>query len=281
MTKKRNNKPTKRNKKNNNKPLIFVVIIIALAFLFYRVSMPGNKRKISLLFNNMSVYFEQTNFLTLYSKNFGIEIPKGYNIHGIDVCHYQRKINWEEVAKERQDNLKIYFAFIKATEGKTHVDRYFDYNLSEARKNNIPCGVYHYYKPHVNSAEQAQNFINTVKLKPGDLPPVLDIEEESLLGNENMIKGIKNWLEIIENHYDMTPIIYTGNDFHRRFLKGKKFEKYPFWIAHYYKRKIRTSSKWIFWQHNDKARVNGIEGYVDMNVFNGNIDELKKLCKKN
>lgn len=238
------------------------------------------KREVIQFYNKCLVYFEQSTGKSIYSKNFGISIPKGYQIHGIDVSRYQKKINWAEVAKVRHGDMKIHFAFVKATEGKTLSDRYYSYNMEELRKHKILCGAYHYYKPNVNSKEQALNFISLVELKCGDLPPVLDIEEESPYGNENMRKGIKNWLEIVEKHYNMKPIIYTSNHFHRDYLSGKEFEKYPFWIAHYYEKKIKTSCKWSFWQHSDKAHINGIDAYVDMNVYNGNLDGLKKMCKR-
>ena len=40
---------------------------------------------------------------------------------GIDVSHYQGRINWEEVAQE--DNVK--FVYIKATEGAGFVDEFY------------------------------------------------------------------------------------------------------------------------------------------------------------
>ena len=63
-------------------------------------------------------------------------------------------------------------------------------------------------------------------------------------------------------------------------LRDEGFDEYPLWIAHYYKNKLNISQKWYFWQHSDKGKVNGIKGDVDFNVFNGNIEELKSLCKK-
>ncbi len=272
----------KRSEKKKRKLFWPIFILFVICIAIGTLTSNGAKRELIKAYNRCSVYLEKVyNDKTGYTKHFDVRIPRGYNVHGIDVSRYQRKINWKEVAKLRADTLKIDFAFIKATEGKTLSDRYYSYNVEETRKHNIICGAYHYYKPNVNSKEQALNFINLVKLKCGDLPPVLDIEEESPYGHENMREGIKNWLELVEKHYGMKPIIYTSKSFHQDYLSGEEFKDYPFWIAHYYKKEIKTSSNWIFWQHNDKARVNGISGDVDLNVYNGDINALRNLCKKN
>ena len=213
---------------------------------------------------------------------FGVSTPKYYTICGIDVSRYQEKIDWEKVAKTRsgKDSLAISFAFIKATEGKTLKDPQFIYNWENAKKNNILIGAYHYYKPNINSKLQADNFMATVELEKGDFPPVLDIEETGRFGNDNMRQGIKNWLNIIEKHYGVKPIIYCYVDFYERILKTDDFKDYPFWIAHYYENELRVKEKWHFWQHSDKARVDGIQTKVDLNVFNGTFKDLKKLCKQ-
>ena len=67
-------------------------------------------------------------------KNFGIPIPVKYKIHGIDVSKYQGRINWSEVKKMKVDSIKIDFVFIKATEGKTIIDRFFEINWNNARR---------------------------------------------------------------------------------------------------------------------------------------------------
>ncbi|GHT34503.1 glycosyl hydrolase [Bacteroidia bacterium] len=270
-------KPAKKKKTSNLKYFVWAAIIAAAVFV---ATNNTAKRKIVVLYNVCSVHFEDINHIFFSEKHFGVSIPSAYTVHGIDVSHWQRKINWSEVNNLRPDEPRIAFVFIKSSEGKIMSDKYFSYNMENARKNGVICGAYHYYKPGVNSAEQAKNFISLVKLQKGDLPPVLDIEEESPFGNDNMRKGIKNWLQLVEAHYGMKPIIYCSNSFHKDYLSGEDFKDYPFWIAHYYKSKIKTSSKWIFWQHSDKARVNGVYGDVDINVFNGNSEDLKNLCKK-
>ena len=61
-------------------------------------------------------------------KQFGIRIPHGYKIHGIDVSRYQNKVDWKRVKKMQVDGIRITFAFIKATEGSWMEDPLFDDN---------------------------------------------------------------------------------------------------------------------------------------------------------
>jgi lysozyme len=211
---------------------------------------------------------------------FGIPIPV-YEIHGIDVSRYQEKINWKEIAdyKSGKDSVGITFAFVKATEGQTMTDKYFNYNWKETKKHRIIRGAYHYYKPNTNSALQASNFIKTVNLQTGDLPPVLDIEEVGKYGSENMKKGIKNWLKLIEKHYGVRPIIYTNVSFYKKYLSGKEFKDYNFWIAHYTKTTPNIDNGWIFWQYSDKGIIKNIRSKVALNVHKGTKAELLSLCK--
>jgi lysozyme len=211
---------------------------------------------------------------------FGISTPV-YEIHGIDVSHYQGKINWKEISrfKSGKDSIGVTFAFVKATEGRSMLDKYFCYNWRETKKYNVIRGAYHYYKPDVNSNLQASNFIKHVKLQTGDLPPVLDIEEVGRYGSANMKKGIKNWLKCISKHYGIKPIIYTNANFYKRHLSGKEFKEYRFWIAHYTKTTPNVKNDWIFWQYSDKGVIKNIRSKVALNVHKGTKADLLSICK--
>ena len=208
---------------------------------------------------------------------FGIDIPVNYPIHGIDISHHQSSINWEEVKLMQIKNIKIGFSFIKATEGIESMDSRFRRNWFEARQNNIPRGAYHFFNPGISGKLQAQNFIETVKLEKGDLPPVLDIEQLNNSSVLNLQQRISDWLKTVEAAYKVKPIIYTNADFYAHYL-SPRFDEYPLWVAHYLvKDKPRIKRNWIFWQHNESGRVNGINAFVDFNVFNGDSAAFKNL----
>jgi lysozyme len=211
---------------------------------------------------------------------FGIDIPTLYSIHGIDVSHYQSAIDWDEVKQMQVKNIKIGFAFIKATEGSDNTDDSFKANWKGAKKAGIARGAYHFFNPYRSGKAQAENFIDAVQLLPGDLPPVLDVEQAGAIGKEKLQQRVGEWLTIIEQHYKVKPVIYTGADFYSNLL-NEKFNDYPLWVAHYLvKDKPGVSRNWSFWQHNEAGHVNGINGYVDFNVFNGDSTEFNELLIK-
>ncbi|MGQ7032528.1 GH25 family lysozyme, partial [Escherichia coli] len=67
-----------------------------------------------------------TDYIHFYSyrpvKSFAIRIPASYTIHGIDVSRWQERIDWQRVAKMRDNGIRLQFAFIKATEGEKLVE---------------------------------------------------------------------------------------------------------------------------------------------------------------
>jgi lysozyme len=208
---------------------------------------------------------------------FGIGIPNEYPIHGIDVSRYQQLIAWEEVKGMEVDNIKLGFAFIKATEGVANVDPQFRRNWKRAKTNDIVRGAYHFFIASKDGKMQAENFIKRVELEPGDLPPVLDIEQRNGVSKTQLRKEAQKWLDAIAAYYKVTPIIYTNVDFYEQNL-GSAFDKYPLWAAHYYEQqKPRIKRDWVFWQHNDAGNVNGIVSKVDFNVFNGDSTAFKRM----
>jgi lysozyme len=211
---------------------------------------------------------------------FGIGIPEAYSIHGIDVSRYQHLIAWEEVKAMKVKNIQLGFAFIKATEGIANTDAQFRRNWKKAKDNEIIRGAYHFFIASKDGRMQAENFINRVNLSVGDLPPVLDIEQLNGTNPIELRKEALEWLSIVENHYQVKPIIYTNVDFYKRYL-GKDFDKYPLWVAHYYEpNQPRIKRGWVFWQHSDEGRVNGIVSPVDFNVFSGDSLEFRDLLMK-
>ncbi|MCU0350120.1 MAG: glycoside hydrolase family 25 protein, partial [Flavobacterium sp.] len=167
------------------------------------------------------------------------------------------------------------FVFIRSTAGKDKIDSKFKENWKAAKERQLIRGAYHYYRPNENSIVQAENFINTVTLEPGDFPPVLDIEQLPKKQSLDSLKvGLKRWLDKVEKHYKVKPIIYSGESYYKDFLK-KEFSEYPFWIANYNFWRNQPDSHWLLWQFTEKAQISGINGTVDVNVFNGDLIYLR------
>jgi lysozyme len=213
-----------------------------------------------------------------------VSLQKVFDTHskkafGIDISEYQDRINWD-ILSDLEGGYPIEFIFIRATAGKNRKDAKFNKYWAKARETNMYQGAYHYYRPNENSIEQAENFIRTVKLKKGEFPPVLDIEklpkEQSI---DNLKLGLQRWLDKVESHYGVKPIIYSSESYYEDFLKDD-FEDYPFWIANYTAFYRDIDSDWSIWQMSENAKIEGIRGRVDVNVYNGKTEDLKALLIK-
>lgn len=203
--------------------------------------------------------------------------PEGYDVRGIDVSHYQKDIDWVKLRNADINASPIRFIFVKATEGENMVDECFAENFRQAKENDFITGAYHFFNPNGDPLLQAQNFIRQVKLEPGDLPPILDIETRGKLPEDVFNDHLLLYIKTIQKHYGIAPIIYTGVKFREHHLSSPVFDSYPFWIAHYYVDKLRYTGAWSFWQYTDAGTVDGIDGYVDMNIFNGKLSDLIAL----
>ncbi|WP_418696585.1 glycoside hydrolase family 25 protein [Bacteroides sp.] len=210
-------------------------------------------------------------------KGYGVCMPCDYEVHGIDISHYQGTIDWEKLAYDKNPRFPLHFIFLKATEGGDHGDDTFEHNFDQARKYGFIRGAYHYFLPRTDAGRQADFFIRTVKLSKGDLPPVLDVETTGKKSPQELKAAVKTWLDKVEAHYGVKPILYTSYKFKMRYLSDSIFNAYPYWIAHYYVDSVKYEGKWHFWQHTDVGTVPGIKEEVDLNVFNGTLEELQAL----
>lgn len=260
-------KSTRRNSsKRKYWPWIFgfiVVLFLAIAVYHYRDALAYyfSFRSRHELKEAESSKLEEARIFQVLKRHH----PK---VIGFDVSEYQGNILWDQV-KTVEDTFDLSFVFIRATAGKDRVDKQFDYNWKQAKTNGFIRGAYHYYRPNENSIQQAALFIKTVQLQKGDFPPVLDIENLPKTQSIDSLKvGLKRWLKKVEAHYKVKPIIYSGERYYKDFLK-EDFKEYTFWIANYNFFVEHINDDWMFWQFTEKGTVPGIEGPVDLNVYNG------------
>lgn len=231
------------------------------------------------MFSNFTIVF--TLFLHVFSYSFAPShkhLAQKYSIHGIDLSHHQKNVDWDLISE--QDDFKVSFCFLKATEGATFQDTKFQNYWKQCRDAGIPRGAYHFYHPSKTASEQAKNFINSVRLLDGDLAPVLDFEKDSPSANVTTVrKNLLKWLQIVERHYGIKPIIYTNLSIYNKYIKGH-FKNNTLWLADYKSNNIHDSVKspnLKFWQYTEKGRLSGIDGHVDINAFMGEKTDFENL----
>jgi len=112
-------------------------------------------------------------------------------------------------------------------------------------------------------------------------PVVVDVEDLNKVTPEKMRQELKEFLTYVEKQTGVKPFIYSGISFYQDYLQGY-FDGYPLWVANYNQpdTKLTKGRQWLFWQHSDKAAVNGINHVVDFDAFSGDSLALRKLLIK-
>ncbi|MCZ6791937.1 MAG: GH25 family lysozyme [Candidatus Dadabacteria bacterium] len=199
-----------------------------------------------------------------------------YPVHGIDISHHQDVIDWDVL--KRSD---ISFAFIKATEGGDHKDTKFKENWKRAGDIGLVRGAYHFFTFCKTGREQALNYIDSVPFENNTLPPAIDLEFsgncKARPSKEEVLKELSVFAKLVKLKYGKDPIIYTTNESYNAFISGENLV-YPVWIRDVYtKPGLKDNSPWTFWQYTHKGRLHGIDGFVDLNVFNGTSGEFQNF----
>ena len=198
-----------------------------------------------------------------------------YPIRGVDVSHYQGDVDWDVLAAQ-----DIRFAFVKATEGSSHVDGAFQANWQGIAGTDLRPGAYHFFSFESPGRAQAEHFCRTVPAVDGMLPPVADVEPygrfRSLKDLEGAADELADWLESVEAAYGMRPVIYTTQRFYREWI-GKRFADYDVWIRSVWL-PPSPSVRWTFWQYSNRGRLNGYSGperFIDLNAFRGDAEAFE------
>jgi lysozyme len=199
-------------------------------------------------------------------------------ISGIDISHHNNIRDWGQLKNS------IDFVFIKATEGRSHKDSKFKKNWENAKNHGIHRGAYHFFSPNVSAKDQFENFKNTVTLSPGDLPPVVDVERRAgeFSKLEIDMNEVNEWLRLAEEYFGVKPIIYSDYITFKLFMDNN-VNKSNLWIYvpdGYFVEPSFNNYDCLFWQHNQKGKVDGIIGKTDLDVFLGDEKDFEKLLIK-
>jgi lysozyme len=193
---------------------------------------------------------------------------------GVDVSHHQGVIDWDTLAGD-----EVRFAYIKATEGGDWVDTRFAENWRAAKRTSIARGAYHFFTLCTPAEVQAANFIATVGALDRDLPPALDIEHMGPCSEgptmERPAEEARVFLDRLEAHYGVRPIIYTTRQFHDAHLREMTGER--FWVRSILREPTWRTEEWTLWQYHNRGRREGVVGPVDLNRLNGDMATLQAM----
>lgn len=192
-------------------------------------------------------------------------------IQGVDVSWHQGAIDWRTLATD-----DVAFAYIKATEGGDYVDPMFAANWRQAGEAGLYRGAYHFFTLCRPGAQQASNFIAVVPRVAGALPPAVDLEHMGPCREgatmPDVIAEAHTFMDRVEAHYGVRPIIYTTRQFHDAHLAELQGER--FWIRSIATPPAFREDDWVIWQHHNRGHRRGVSGPVDLNAFRGDADAL-------
>ena len=202
---------------------------------------------------------------------------------GCDVSHWQGDIKFEKMREAGAQ-----FVILKASQANW-TDRRFVENYRAARQAGLLVGMYHYLDWSMPAAQQARYFAKLVTDYPPDIEPVVDFEERKNAPNRlAAVSALNIFVQTIEDLTGRVSMIYTSPGYWREYGdSGESWKKYPLWIAHYNVEKPivpRPWSNWLFWQYTDRGdgkRYGVSSAQIDLNWFNGTIDELRERYKSN
>jgi lysozyme len=197
---------------------------------------------------------------------------------GVDVSYYNGKIDWAKVKAAGND-----FAFIRISDGTGFHDPQFAANWSGAQAAGVIRGIYQFFRPNQDIAAQADMVVAAAGTPgPGDLPPVIDVEATGNLSPASVAAKVRSWVDRVKAGTGVDPIVYTGKYFWRDQVGGPtSFARNPLWIAQYTTLCPDLTppwDTWAFWQYSESGSVPGMSGAVDLDRFNGSLDELRALA---
>ena len=202
------------------------------------------------------------------------EAPPGA-LPGIDVSRHQGTIDWAQVAAAGQR-----FVIAKATEGLLSVDPTYATNRAGAMAAGLVFGAYHFARPDLHPTDpigEADHFVDTAQLGPGNIVPVLDLERSGDLTQAQLTAWILAWLGEVTARTGVRPMVYTSpNGWANRTGDTTAVADAGYtllWIAHWFVSASTVPANdwqgngWAFWQYSDCGTVPGISGCVDLDWY--------------
>lgn len=211
----------------------------------------------------ISLAFILTTFITPV---FAFEPSSNTIYQGIDVSEWQGNIDFKKVK-----TAGIEVVYIRAGQGFTYKDAKFERNYTQAKKNNLKVGVYHYVtaRNEEEAKMQARFFASLLSGKTIDCKLAMDFEYFPGLTKGEINKISLAFLKELEKVYGKDAIVYS-NSYNASNTFDKEVAQYPLWIAQYGVKEPENNGRWKAWQgfqYTSTGKIKGIEGNVDKDQY--------------
>lgn len=222
---------------------------------------------------------------------------------GLDVSRWQTDIDWQAAYAAGAR-----FVFVRSSDGGSRGEPYADYryrpHFDGAFRAGFLIGTYHLLR-NTNPQRQAE-FVAKIYDQRCTLPPVVDVEPVIISGKDyDSVKHadvVRQYCVRFEELAGIRPIIYTAGGIWNKLPGDKSWaERYELWAANYRTGDTFPASaaihqwslegrpwlpgtwapdKWTFWQYTSQGKIDGYPNRLDMNRFNGTLEELRAYSQR-
>ena len=192
---------------------------------------------------------------------------------GIDVSKYQPTVDWKKVKNAGINFVMIRCGYRGYGSGVLVEDPMYRSHITGAKAAGLRVGVY-YFSQAINEAEAVEEASVAVALakKYGiNMPIAIDSEyaaggsgRADRLSKSERTAITKAFCDTVKSA-GYTPMVYASKSWFSDHLNVSQLSGYRIWVAHYANQCGYTGTYHI-WQNTDKGKVDGIPGYVDMNI---------------
>ena len=190
---------------------------------------------------------------------------------GIDVSKYNRDIDWEKVKASGIEYAIIRLGYRGSSTGSLVEDPYYERNIKGAREAGLKTGVY-FFTQALNETEAVEEASMVCALCPKedlDLPVFLDVESAGgrgdLVAKDQRTANIRAFVETLEGK-GYSAGVYANKKWLTSYINADEISDFPIWLAQYKVERPTYEGKYDAWQYSSKGQVEGIEGYVDLDL---------------
>lgn len=204
-------------------------------------------------------------------------------IPGFDYSHYN---DTHDFAAAYASGIR--FAIGKCTQGLTYVDPYFHTRAAAARAAGLVAGAYHFFDPTKKTEDQADHFLTQLDLRQ---PWILALDTEwtksdshpqedwDLMSAELRGEIVQNFMDRVIDVARKKMLNYTDKAFANKYLTAVPFGLYGgLWLARYAPDMPAGFANYKIWQQTEGGTVAGVNGKVDLDVFQGTQEDLEAMA---
>jgi len=206
-----------------------------------------------------------------------LKLRDGESYTGIDVSHWQKEIDWEQVRASGVDFAMIRLGYRGYEKGGLSLDTYATANLDGAIAAGLDVGVYFFSQALTPEEAEEEAYFVVEQLKPYaeyiTMPVVFDWEHVSdanartanMRDPDILTECTLAFLQTVEVA-GYRPMVYFNRTQSWKYLNLEELKEYDFWLAAYTQR-MKFPYKIDMWQYTNEGKVPGVEGDCDVNIY--------------